>query len=285
MSFDSVHAFLLESIDVKGTLIRLDRVVQSMVGERNFPPFILKQLTEMLLASIFIMSNLKFEGEINVQFNGEGALSYLLVQCDQDLNVRGMATFDKGVDDISLQAGFLKGQLSITYKPTHQTEHFQTLIPIQSTSIEENLAVYFTQSEQISTTVKLFSTQDKACALIVQLLPSSTSQYQEQFWSYASTMTESITEEELMTLTPEVILHRLFHETDVRLFDEKWVTYRCRCTNAKIKQIIKLLGKEDAMSLLAEQGNIEVSCDFCEKKYLFDPIDVMIMFDDRAIDV
>jgi molecular chaperone Hsp33 len=142
----------------------------------------------------------------------------------------------------------------------------------------DNLSHYFAQSEQISSQVWLASDDQTAAGMLLQLMPGQDTQQREHFWEYAVQLGKTISEKELLTLDNPTLLHRLYHETELRLYNARPVTFKCRCTPEKMKQVLTLLGEQDVHDLLQENGYVEVRCDFCHEPYRFDTIDVTLLF-------
>jgi molecular chaperone Hsp33 len=109
-------------------------------------------------------------------------------------------------------------------------------------------------------------------------MPEQDTIQREQFWEYAVKIGETITDKELFTLDNETILYRLYHETELRLYPARHTSFRCRCNIDKMKQALTVLGKEEAEQLIKEQNEVVITCDFCNKKYIFDSIDTEMVF-------
>jgi molecular chaperone Hsp33 len=142
----------------------------------------------------------------------------------------------------------------------------------------ENIAHYFAQSEQIATHVWLAVNDNVAAGMLIQLMPGQNTQQREEFWEYAVQLGQTISEHELLTLDNQTILHRLYHETELRLYTARRIQFQCRCNIEKMKQVLTILGENDTQELLKEKGQVEVTCDFCHQKYAFDPIDITLLF-------
>jgi molecular chaperone Hsp33 len=207
----------------------------------------------------------------------------LLVQCDHQLNLRAYAKYEDNLTAEDYAHAFLAGKMVLTLSPHKNTQAYQSIVPIQSTSMSENLTQYFAQSEQLATFIWLAVDDSRAAGMMLQLMPAKTNDdlesiEREQFWEYATQIGNTITQEELLNLDNELILHRLYHETELMLFESRSARFRCRCSREKMQQVITTLGEQDAKDLLDEKGNIEVTCDFCNSHFVFDAIDVTLLF-------
>lgn len=275
---DSLQRFIFEHANIRGEIVHIQRAYQTIMAQRQYPPMVKFLLGEAIVSTLLLASSIKFEGSLNLQFQGDSRLSLILVQCDHELNVRAYA---KCAEDLAVEdyaGAFLNGQLLMTINPHHQTQVYQSVIPIQSTSMSDNLMDYFALSEQIPTKVWLAVNDEAAAGMLLQLMPGQDSLQKEQFWEYAVQLGATVREEELLELDNETLLHRLYHETDVRIFEPRSVQFKCRCSPEKMKQVLKILGEDDAKKLLEEKNQIDVTCDFCNQQYHFDSIDVTMLF-------
>jgi molecular chaperone Hsp33 len=275
---DSLQRFLFEHAPIRGEIVHIQKTYQDIIGQHDYPPMVRHLLGEALVSCLLLASSIQFEGSLNVQFQGDSRLMLLIVQCDNHLNVRAYAKYQEHLDAQDYINAFIKGQLVMTVNQDNQTQIYQSSIPIQSTSMSENLMEYFAHSEQVPTKVWLAVNDEMAAGMLLQLMPGQDSLQREQFWEYAVQLGATISEKELLTLDNNTLLYRLYNETDIRIFESRTTHFQCRCTQDKMKQVITLLGEEDAKALLKEKERIEISCDFCNQKYFFDSIDVAMLF-------
>lgn len=277
-SLDNLQRFMFEHAAIRGELIHLNHVYQTVSQQRLYPPKIKQLLAEAMMSCILLVGAIKFEGEISVQFQGDKRLPLILVQGDHELRIRACATFKEQLSDDEYLDAFLHGTMVINLTPHNQTQTYQSIVPITSVSMSDNLMNYFAQSEQITTKVWFAVSDTHAAGVMLQLMPGQNTEQREHFWEYAVHIGETITKEELITLDNTTLLHRLYHETELRLYPERIIHHQCRCTPDKMQHVIGLLGEADAMALLKEQGQIDIRCEFCNKKYTFDAIDVTLLF-------
>ncbi len=274
---DTLQRFMFEHASIRGEIVHMHDAYQTIMQQRPYPPAVKKLLGEALVSCILLAGSIKFEGDINLQFQGDERLPFIIVQCDNQLNIRACAKYNIGTESDYEQA-FMHGQMSITIQQYTQTNSYQSIVPIRSTSMADNLMHYFAQSEQVPSKVWLAISEESAAGMILQLMPDQNTAQREEFWEYAVQIGQTITEEELLTLDNETILHRLYHETVLRLYDARTVRFKCRCNQDKMKQVLTILGEADVQQLLKETGHVEVCCDFCNQRYTFDPIDIAMLF-------
>lgn len=273
-----LQSFVLEEANVRGHIVRLQDTFNTIRKQRAYPPRIERFLGEAIAACLMLAGTIKFEGELSLQFQSDARFPLLIVQCDHMLNIRAYAQYKEALQDADYEAAFLQGRMALTLQQYQHTEAYQSIVPIESLDLSQNLMVYFTRSEQIPTFVKLVVGEDRVAGILIQLLPGENSTERDYFWEYAVHIAATITAEELLGLDNAHILHRLYHETTVMLFDARHTRFRCRCSKEKMRRVITLLGEDDAKALLEERGQIDVSCDFCNHHYQFDTIDITMLF-------
>ncbi|MCC5791443.1 MAG: Hsp33 family molecular chaperone HslO [Legionellaceae bacterium] len=281
MSQDEIQGFMLEHEDIRGAIVHLNATYQRIIHQRPYPPMVRYLLGEALVSAVLLASSIKFAGRLSVQFEGSAALSLLLVQIDETLGLRAMAKCAPGLTDEAYAGAFLQGQLVINVQSEQQSAGYQSRVPLLSTSMSENLTHFFAQSEQLATRVWLAASDEHAAGMLLQLLPGKGSLEREHFWEYALAMGETVSESELLSLDNTVLLHRLYHETDVRIFDARPVRFQCRCDTGRMQQILTTLGEDELQQMLAEQGKVEVRCGFCNSQHDFDAIDLALLFRQR----
>lgn len=275
---DSLQRFMLDNANIRGDIAHLNTTFTTITEQRPYPPMVKHLLGEALISCLLLAGSVKFEGELSLQFQGDKRLPLLLVQCDNQLRMRAFAKYEPDLDNKAYADAFLEGQMGLTINQYNQTQAYQSMVPLQSTSMAENLMHYFAQSEQISTRVWLAANDDCVAGMLIQLMPGQDTQQREQFWEYAVHLGQTISDEELLSLDNQTLLYRLYHETDVRLFDSREALFQCRCSTDKMKQVLTVLGEEDIKQLLNEAGQVDVTCEFCNHHYAFDAIDVAMLF-------
>lgn len=275
---DSLQRFIFEHASIRGQIAHLKDSYQTIMNQRPYPAMVRNLLGEALVSCVLLAGSIKFEGELSLQFQGDKRLPLLLVQCDHQLHLRAFAAYQENLEIIDYAEAFLKGQMVITINQYNQTQAYQSVVPIQATSMSENLMHYFAQSEQVASRVWLAVGDDMAAGMLLQLMPGQDTTQREQFWEYAVQLGQTVSEQELLTLGNQTLLYRLYHETELRLFENRSISFQCRCSEAKMKEILVILGEEEAKQLLQEREKIEVSCDFCNKHYSYDAIDIAMLF-------
>ncbi|QEY25620.1 Hsp33 family molecular chaperone HslO [Neisseria zalophi] len=276
---DNRTRFIFDDMPIRGQHVLLEKVWQHIVGQKHYPVAIRRALGELLAAGVLLSSNLKIDGTLTVQVQGQGRLKMLVVEAGSADTCRATARWDEQAqinDDDSL-AELLgeNGVFVITLQP-RDGDPWQGVVPLEGGSIAEMLMNYMKRSEQLDTYITLAASDTACSGLLVQRLPES--EPNPETWEHVVTLAQTATQEELLSLSVQHILYRLFHETPPRLFEPEPIEFACTCSRGKVSDMLLLLGGEEVGSVLAEQGSIEIDCDFCHAQYVFDETDVNTLF-------
>lgn len=275
---DTLQRFVFEHADIRGEIVHLSASYQAIMKQHLYPPIIQELLGEALLAVTLLTASIKFKGQLTLQFYGEEPITLLVAKSDHEFHIRGLAQFDEEALSSELDRAFREGKLIVTIEPDDKVAPYQSIIPLNGQSITNALEFYFAQSEQIPTRLWLATGQGVAAGMLLQLLPGKPSEERERFWEHAVKIGETITNVELQQLNNETILHRLYHEEDLRLFDPTPVIFRCQCTLDRMQQAVRLLGEVDAMDMVRHNKEILVTCEYCNREFSFDAVDVASIF-------
>jgi len=276
-SGDQFQRFLFEDSQVRGAWVRLNKSYTEIGGQAPYPESVRRALGESLVASVLMSSTLKFEGTLSLQAQGDGPVSTLMAECSHDRFIRGIARYDEhAVTEEGLQSLLGEGRMAITISPD-QGQRYQGVVPREEPDLAGCLKDYFERSEQIPTSFYLFADEHGSAGLMLQRLPGNTDQDQD-LWNRLNHLASTVEAEELLTLDSETLLHRLFHEETVRLFDAEPVAFRCSCSRERKLGALEAIGKEECYDILEEQGSIKMDCQFCHAHYRFDRNDIDHLF-------
>lgn len=278
---DFLHRFLFEERGIRGEWIQLTASWQAIQQNQQRPDAVQKVLGQALAAVSMLSATIKFKGSLILQAQGNGAIKTLVAQATHNRKIRGLIRSDEQVTAGSLEDMFGNGNLVLTIKPEH-ADPYQGIIALQGKNLATALEDYFVQSEQLKTRLWLFANNTQAVGFLLQELPGNNDPTN---WEHIEILANTITEQELMTLDCQQILYRLFHEESVRLFDAEPVGFECVCSQTKIETTLKSLGSKELYDILEERGNIEVDCEFCNTRYLFDKIDVTRLLSQQDVGV
>lgn len=276
-SRDQFQRFIFEDSQVRGAWVQLDNSFREITSQAPYPESIRNLIGEALVASIVMSSSLKFEGTLSIQAQGEGPLKTLMAECSNDRKIRGLARFDEhAVTEDSFHNLLGEGRMAITIAP-HQGNRYQGVVPRERDSLAGCLEEYFERSEQIPTSLFLFANESGAAGLMLQRLPGATDE-DDELWERVNHLARTVEAGELLELDSETLLHRLFNEETVRLFDAEPVVFQCSCSRERTLDALESIGKEECYSILDEQGAIEMDCQFCHAHYHFSRIDIDQLF-------
>ncbi|MBT9613351.1 MAG: Hsp33 family molecular chaperone HslO [Burkholderiales bacterium] len=274
---DTLTRFVFEQAEVRGELVRLDATWRAVLARHDYPEPVKKLLGEMMAACALLAATLKFEGALIMQMQGSGPVTLLVVECDSEFHLRATAKWrDKlVVDDVPSLLG--DGKFVITIDPKTGGQAYQSIVALEGATVAEVLEHYMLRSEQLETRLWLASDGCQACGLLLQRLPEKPRD-DEDAWNRALNLAGTLTPGELLSLPAHEVLHRLFHEEDLRLFEPQPVSFRCTCSRDRVTAMLRMLGLDEVRAILSEQGRIDVDCEFCNQHYSFDPVDAEQIF-------
>ena len=278
---DSLHRFVFERPGVRGEIVHLDAAWRAVLKRHPYPPAVRRPLGEALAAVLLLASTLKFEGSLILQAQGQGPLRTLVAQATHQRTIRGLARWDDELDGAdgaaTLAELFGDGRLVLTIEPKG-SEPYQGIVPLRGDGIGAAVEAYFDASEQLPTRFWLAVSDERATGLMLQRLPGAVDD--ADGWNRTTLLADTVAEHELLSLPVTELLRRLFHEEDIRLFEPDPVAFRCGCSRTRIADTLRAIGRREVDDILAEQGAIEVTCEFCNRDYRFDPVDAHQLFAD-----
>jgi molecular chaperone Hsp33 len=275
---DSLHRFLFERAGVRGELVYLDASWQAVLDTHPYPGPVRRQLGESLVAVLLLASTMKFDGSLILQIRGTGPLRTLVSQATHRRTVRGLARWEGQVPDTRLGDIFGEGHLVLTLEPL-RGERYQGIVPLTGSDLSTALEGYFNSSEQLPTRLWLSADGQRAAGLLLQRVPGEVGS--EEDWTRIGLLADTLTEQELKALPAVDLLHRLFNEETVRLFESEPVAFRCGCSLQRIEDTLRALGQAEVESILEERGAVDVDCEFCNRHYRLDPVDALKLFADN----
>ncbi len=278
---DNLQRFIFDNAPVRGEWVHLTETWQQVLVRRDYPPAIQRLLGEMMAAAALLTATVKIKGRLVLQSKSTGPVNLMMVECTSDNTLRALAQWEGVIeDDASMSDLTGEGVLAITIDVDGSKQPYQGVVSLEGESISNVIETYFNQSEQLDTQIWLAADVHRASGLFLQQLPSTedAKQDDEENWSRLSQLAGTITPNELLSLGVGTLLHRLFHQEECRLLDSTELSFACSCSRERVADTITLLGEHDANDLLAEQGHIEVACEFCNEHYYFDKVDVATIF-------
>lgn len=292
---DRVLPFQIDTLDVRGRLVRLGPVVDTILARHDYPDAVSRLLAEAILVAVLLGHSVKFDGTFTVQTKSDGAISMVVADFTTPGAVRGYAQFDREAlerlgpaPDFTALVG--KGYLAMTLDQGPETDRYQGIVALEGTDLAECAEAYFRDSEQIPTLVRLAARRAwpegpwLAGGLMVQHLPHGSAGPRADFaghlpdpaaedrWLNARSKAATVTADELVgpELRMEEVAWRLYHEDDVRVYSTPVVSVGCRCSRERISKVLAQFSPEDRADM-AVDGKILVTCEFCNAGFAFDP--------------
>lgn len=273
---DSLQRFLFEHTPLRGELVHLDATWQEVLTRHDYPPAVRARLGEMMASCLLLSATLKFNGTVTMQVQGEGAINLLVVEATSRRTVRGMAQWQGEVVAGDLHAQFGAGRLTITIDPGTGGERYQGIVALEGDGLADAIDTYLDRSEQLPTRMWLAADENSAAGMLLQKLPGTDAD--DDAWNRVQALGATLSAGELLALPAQEIIHRLFHEEEVRLFDTEPVSFHCSCSRERVAGMLHSLGQDEVMDILRSEGAIEVTCEFCNKRYRFDAVDAAQLF-------
>jgi molecular chaperone Hsp33 len=286
---DFTQRFIFDDSDVRGELVSLERSYAEVLAKHPYPEPVAQLLGEFMAAAALLVGTLKFDGLLILQARSSGPVPLLMIECSSEREIRGLARYD--ADQVVAGAGLPElmpeGTLAMTIDPTNG-QRYQGIVELGGADLSESFTNYFALSEQLGTKFILKADTHRARGLLLQQLPIDKIKDDEDRadnWQHLTTLAQTLKTEELLGLDNQTVLHRLYHEEELRLFDIQPLQFRCSCSRERSARALISLGEEDAQQVLIEHGgNIEIDCQFCNERYLFDSADVAQLFLDGSVD-
>lgn len=279
---DSLRRFLFEHAPVRGELVHLDQTWRSVIERHNYPDVLRDLMGELSAAAVLLAATLKLKGSLVLQIHGKGVLKLLVVECTGNLELRATAKWEGELGQGTLRELVGDGRFVITLDPKDGNQAYQGIVALDGETVAEILQNYMARSEQLDTRMWLAADGQQAAGMLLQRLPEQKSEDADAF-ARASQLGATLKREELLSLPADELIHRLYHEEDIRLFEAQNVTFNCTCSRDNVARMLKMLGREEVGDILAERSEIEVFCEFCNERYVFDAIDAEAVFADAVL--
>lgn len=271
--------FIFDHAPVRGLHVQLNDVWQHIVERKHYPLAIRRALGELLAAGALLSSNLKLDGTLIIQVQGQGILKLLVVEATSDDTCRATARWDETAnipDDMDLNTLLGENSIFVMTLQPKDGEQWQGVVPLEGGNIATMLMNYMARSEQLETYIVLAANETSVGGLLLQKLPEE--YLDDDSWNTLTSLSQTLTETELLNLDGQNILYRLFHETPPRVFPAETLEFACTCSRGKVSDMLLMLGGEEVGKAIADEGSITVDCDFCNEHYTFDETDVNALF-------
>lgn len=286
---DRLRRFLFEDAPVRGHWVRLSRSWLDAREHQTLPAPVAGLLGESLVAATLLSASLKFQGTLTLQLAGStGRVAMLVAQSTDTRSLRGVAYEDETAagSGARFQDLISGGRLVVSVEQGEGVGPWQGVVPLEGACLSACLENYFAISEQVPTAILLAADTEHAAGLLLQKLPTPDSLGEaaaaavHELWEEATALLATLQPQELLAWEAQDLLRRLFGNRDVRLFAAEPVRFACRCDRERVASMLQGLGQTEVQSILAEQGAVTVTCEFCQKPYRFDAIDAQGLFMD-----
>ncbi|MDR2261366.1 MAG: Hsp33 family molecular chaperone HslO [Azoarcus sp.] len=272
-----IQRFLLENLDIRGSIVKLTDVWQALQRGRAYPPAVAELLGEMAAVSTMIAGNLKQPGRLTFQIQGNGPVSLLVVDCLETLNLRGYAKSERTVVGAGLAGLVGGGHLQLSLEMEGLEQPYQSLVPLEGGSIAEVFVHYLECSEQQPAALWLACDPDTSAAFFVQKLPGADAKDADG-WTRILTLMQTMRRKELLALDPAALLQRLFAEEDISLYPARAVTCHWPPDPEKIAAMLRALGEEETRAIADERGEVIIRDELSNHTYHFDAEDIAAVF-------
>lgn len=304
---DCVLPFAVEALDLRGRLVRLGPAVHAILSHDDYPPPVARLLGEAAAMTALLGSLIESHGRFQLQTRSDGPVDMIVVDYEAPGKLRGFARFDAARVEteawIAPAALLGRGHLALTIEREEDAARYQGVVPLEGESLAEAAHLYFRQSEQIPSFVRLAVAEAvtprgrawRAGGLLLQYLPSGGAprardldpgdappggdaptgreDEEDDAWREGSALAATLEDHELVdpSLSGERLLYRLFHERGVKVFAERTIEEFCRCSNERVENLLRSFSPEERRDMVGDDGRIGVTCEFCRQLRSYDP--------------
>ncbi|GAA4341102.1 Hsp33 family molecular chaperone HslO [Pigmentiphaga soli] len=289
---DLLKKYLFEDNTVRVEVANIRDTWREIQARHDYPPAVRRLLGQLVAAGALLAANLKFDGTVVLQLQGDGPIGLIVVECRSDLGMRAIVKIREGHPvpaDGTLQTLLNPGgggRFSVMLDPQDRQpgqQPYQGIVALQGDSVAQVLEHYMATSEQLQTRLWLAADEHCAAGLLLQQLPvqggkGAPAGESAETWNRAQTLADTLRDDELLAETPDTIVRRLYWQESLRVFEPQQVRYRCTCSREKVADVLLRLGKAEIDDILAEQGRVQINCDYCVKSFDFDAVDCGELF-------
>lgn len=289
---DQLNKYVFADQLTRAQTVELSAAWQTGLAHQNYPDCVRNLLGELAAAAVLLAGNLKLDGSLVLQAQGDGPIALMVVECTSDFHIRATVSLREGVaipENGNLQNllnTYDNGRFMVVLEPKPHTDlkPYQGIVPLHGDNFAEVLENYMQHSEQLDTRIFLAADGTKANGLLLQRLPGTgghiegTEAPEEPSWDRAKQLVATVKNDELLQLPAHELIHRLFWQEDLLKLNPIPVQWHCPCTRERVADMLRMLGTAEIEQILSEQEHIEVSCHFCGKPYQFDPVDCARLF-------
>jgi molecular chaperone Hsp33 len=274
---DAIIPFVFESIPVRGTIIQLQKSWQRLLANHDYEPGVREVLGQSAAATALIAQSLKFDSSITLQISGDGPLSMLVMQCTSDLEFRGMASAAENTAGLGFASLVANAHCAITVDSGALERSYQGIVEISEDSLAQSLENYFLRSVQIPSHLQLLADETVCGGILLQQMPGEKNPLKDD-WRRLGLLAATLGTGDMQHGGGLDLLQKLFAEDDVRVFEQRPVIFRCRCTRQRAQEVLRLLGEKECQEALSDGSQVVVTCEYCSRRREFDGVDIAQLF-------
>ncbi|MCK6391136.1 MAG: Hsp33 family molecular chaperone HslO, partial [Azonexus sp.] len=200
MSASTVRRFLFEGLDIRGAIVHLGDAWQHMQAGRDYQPTVAQLLGETAAVTALIAAQLKQPGRLTLQLRGNGPIQLLVMDCNEALQMRGMARSNPVVlpGPVSeLLGAHQGGQLMMSLDLPTARQPYQSFVPMVGDSMAAIFEHYLEQSEQQPSRLFASAGPQAAACLFLQKLPDA-DQRDPDGWARITQLASTVKTAELL---------------------------------------------------------------------------------------
>ncbi len=289
---DHIQRFSFAQLPIRGEIISLTETIDTICDQHQYPKEVRHLLAESLAACCLLADIIKIEGRVALQLQSSSVVKLLLVECDNQGRMRGLLHLNEEHAHLVTSEPFdfkqwtANGQMAITIDPD-KGQRYQGVVPLDKITLAACLEDYFNMSEQLPTHIKIFADHHKAFGIFIQTLPQAAdssigNEESQQAFEHVTALTETIKPEEAFELSHQELLYRLFHQDEVSIYPEKDLGFECSCSRERNMAALMTITPAELVNLVEEQNEIEMVCDFCSNKEIFNRQQIMELLTSEA---
>lgn len=294
---DQLKKYLLPDHTVRIQAVRLTDAWQTGLRHQHYPACVQTLLGELVAAAVLLTSNIKFDGTLVLQLQGDGPVALIVVECTAELSIRATVTLRDSQEipaDGDLQSLLNtrgEGRFIVILDPRQRNasmQPYQGIVPMSGSTVAQVLEHYMRSSEQLDTRLWLAADGQHSAGLLIQRLPDHGGNVDQsaaagsQTWERLTILADTVKHDELISLDTDTVIKRLFWEEELLLFDPEKVVWHCPCNRERVANMLVMLGAEEVEAILKERSRIDIACNFCGKPYQFDAVDCAQLFIDAG---
>ena len=302
---DTLARCLVAQHQVRAVAVQLKQTWAGLLGQRKHAPAVQQLLGELCAAAPLLAATLKLDGAVVLQLQGDAhsPIKLMVVEYTAAHTLRAAVKLNTdtplntaaGLQQLVSAAG--SGRFIVVLDPTHKLpgqKPYTSLVPIVGDSAAHSIDYYMASSEQLPTKVLLASNEHACAGVLVQRMPLSGGKAapdskdlvlnehghevladtaHDDTWLRMKHLVNTVKPAELLSTTPVTLLRRLFWQESPDAADSRAIRFYCGCSRQKVQSMLKMLGADEVNSIVAEQGAVEVNCDYCDAHYRFDAVD------------